>query len=306
MPLTPASRSLNNVAAATRNKSVFFSVPLAAPLLAALLLTALLAAPCINAASVSPQALDNPTAKPAATTADKAPLWNYRVTGRSEQNRELFTQGFVFDHDTLWISSGLYQQSHIVALDQNSNVIHQMTLPEDIFGEGMTIANNQLWVLSWREQRVFRYDLATQKPHKPLVYSGEGWGLTFDGKQLIRSDGSSTLQFHRLRDFKPTRTLNVSDGGTPINSLNELEWINGYIYANVWLTNTIVIIDPVSGHLAAKLDLTGLLPLQDVRNDTDVLNGIAWNAAKKELWVTGKHWPARFRIEVIKPAINAS
>jgi len=302
MPSTPASRSLKNVAAATRNKSIFFSVPLAALLLA----VSLLAAPVINAANASQQALDNPIAKPGPKTTDKAPLWNYRVTGRSEQNRELFTQGLVFDHDTLWISSGLYQQSHIVALDQNSNVIHQMTLPEDVFGEGMALANGQLWILSWREQRVFRYELATQKPRKPLVYSGEGWGLTFDGKQLIRSDGSSTLQFHRVRDFKPMRTLNVSDGGMPINSLNELEWINGYIYANVWLTNTIVIIDPVSGHLAARLDLTGLLPPQDIHPDTDVLNGIAWNAAKKELWVTGKHWPARFRIEVIKPAAHAS
>lgn len=289
MPLMPASRSSNSAAAATANKPLIF---------VRCLLTALV---FCTAGAVAASTAAAPLPLPSALAATKSSVWNYRVTGRSEQNRDLFTQGFVFDRDTLWISSGLYQQSHIVAIDHDNRIAHEIALPNDIFGEGITIANNTLWVLSWREQRVLRYNLTTHKPLRPLHYSGEGWGLTQNGKQLIRSDGTSTLHFHRSTDFKVMRTLQVTDAGTAIINLNELEWINGLIYANIWLTNTIVIIDPANGHVIGRLDLTGLLPAQDTRGDTDVLNGIAWNARKKELWVTGKRWPARFRIEFTKP-----
>jgi len=302
----PASPSSNSAAGAARNRPLYpvfvmlmalaFNIAsvdvFASPSSAALSSTTALSSAALSSAALSSAAL---------SSAIKSPLWNYRVTGRIEQNRDLFTQGFVFDRDTLWISSGLYAQSHIVALDSNNRVTHQIALPENIFGEGMAIANDQLWVLSWREQRVLRYNLVTQKSRKPLLYTGEGWGLTFDGKQLIRSDGTSTLHFHRSTDFKLMRTLKITDADAPINNINELEWVDGFIYANVWLTDTILIIDPANGRVTARLNLAGLLSAQDARADTDVLNGIAWNPVKKELWVTGKRWPARFRIEILKP-----
>jgi len=231
--------------------------------------------------------------------------WNYRVIARADQDPSLFTQGFAFDHATLWISSGLYAQSHVVALDDNNRTLHRFDLPQNLFGEGLAIAKGRIWVLSWREQSVLRYDLATQKALRPLHYDGEGWGLTFDGKNLIRSDGTSRLHFHRSSNFKFIRTLNVTENGSAVDDLNELEWVDGFIYANIWLTNIIVVIDPASGGVVGRLNLAGLLPANETKPDTDVLNGIAWNAAKKQLWVTGKRWPARFQIEIIKPTSPA-
>jgi glutamine cyclotransferase len=274
---------LNSAAAATKNNPLCFICCIFAAL-------ALFVAGAANAGPLSPTESLQP-----------APLWQYRVTARVDQDRALFTQGLVFDDETLWISSGLYAQSHIVALDAGNKLIHKIMLPDNVFGEGLTIANDKLWALSWQEQRVLRFDLATRKPLRPLYYEGQGWGLTYDGRQLIRSDGSSTLTWHRSSDFKAVRTLRVTDAGHAVHNLNELEWIDGQIYANVWLSNFIVIIDPASGRLVGRLDLAGLLPAQDAHNDTDVLNGIAWNSQKRELWVTGKRWPARFRIDIIKP-----
>lgn len=289
----PAFHSSNNAVAATKHNSLNFIFRLLAALVFTTPCAAAVSAPLPAASSASPSAITQKT---------QSPLWHYRVTGRAEQDRELFTQGFVFDGDTLWISSGLYAQSQIVALDADNKLVHKIVLPEYIFGEGLTIANHKLWALSWQEQRVLRFDLATQQPLRPLYYQGQGWGLTYDGSRLIRSDGSSTLTYHSARNFKPLRTLKVTDGGSPVSNLNELEWIDGLIFANIWLTDFIVIIDPAAGNVVGRLDLAGLLPPQDARSDTDVLNGIAWNARKKELWVTGKRWPARFRIEIIKPA----
>lgn len=273
----PASPLSNSAVAAVRNKPQ--------PLLLCLLLLAAL--PCVAANTA-----------PAPTQSEP---WHYRVVARAEQDRALFTQGFAFDRDTLWISSGLYAQSHVVALDPENRTRYRIDLPKNLFGEGLAVAHDTLWILSWREQRVLRYDLATQKPLRPLYYEGEGWGLTFDGKNLIRSDGTSLLHFHRSSNFRVVRTLKVTDRGKALNNLNELEWIDGFIFANIWLTNIIAIIDPANGHVVGRIDLGGLLPATDMQGDTDVLNGIAWNAHKKELWVTGKRWPARFRIEIIKP-----
>lgn len=227
-----------------------------------------------------------------------APRWHYRVVERIAQDRALFTQGLQFHDGRLYLSSGLYGASRIVSFDAGNNVLQRINLPADVFAEGLAVGNGTLHVLTWHERRLLRFDQPSLTPLPTLTYRGEGWGLAFDGRQLIRSDGSDTLFFHAVDDFRELRSIRVRDGRLKVSHLNELEWVQGVLLANIWVSNTVVAIDPASGRVAAHLDLRGLLPARDIRDDTDVLNGIAWDAQKQQLWITGKRWPARFALEV--------
>jgi glutaminyl-peptide cyclotransferase len=176
-------------------------------------------------------------------------------------------------------------------------VLQSVSLADKYFGEGVAMVDDTLIQLTWHEHTVFTYDRHSFAAAGQFTYTTEGWGLTYDGHSLIMSDGSNTLYFRHPLTFEETRRIQVFDGETPVNQLNELEFIRGEVYANVWLTDRIARIDPQTGRVIAWIDLTGLKPLQ-----TDELNGIAYDAAQDRLFVTGKMWPYLYEIELVPPA----
>jgi glutamine cyclotransferase len=176
-------------------------------------------------------------------------------------------------------------------------MIHE--LADEFFGEGLAVIRNQLIQLTWRSQVGFVYDKDTFAVQKDFNYQTEGWGLTYDGKRLIMSDGSATLYFLDPKTFQTVAHVEVRDEDRLVSNLNELEFIKGEIYANVWKSNTIVRINPETGRVAGWIDLGGLLRLEDITGPVDVLNGIAYDARNDRIFVTGKLWPKIFQIELI-------
>ncbi|MEZ5494046.1 MAG: glutaminyl-peptide cyclotransferase [Pseudomonadales bacterium] len=173
-------------------------------------------------------------------------------------------------------------------------------LPADIFGEGLTFLNGKLYQLSWKAQKLFIYDTALQL-QQTLPITGEGWGLTSDGRALILSNGSNTLQWLDPHTGKLLHALPVLDSEKTWTQINELEWINGYILANIWLSNTVLVIDAKTGQVAGYYDFSALSATANNKQTEDVLNGLAWNAATQMLLVTGKNWPLWFRIKIQLP-----
>ena len=176
-------------------------------------------------------------------------------------------------------------------------MIHE--LADEFFGEGLTIVGNEMIQLSWRSQVGFIYDKETFALQKDFNYQTEGWGLTYDGKRLIMSDGSATLYFLDPKTFQTVGQVEVRDGDRFVTNLNELEFIKGEIYANVWKSNTIVRINPETGRVVGWINLRGLLRLEDITGPVDVLNGIAYDPQNDRIFVTGKLWPKVFEIELI-------
>lgn len=176
--------------------------------------------------------------------------------------------------------------------------IHQ--LEDEYFGEGLTILDGRIYQLTWQAGVGFIYDLETFEQLGEFVYEGEGWGLANDGERLMMSDGSNLITFHDPETFEVLDEIEVYDDSGPVTMLNELEWIDGKIWSNIWRDDIIVVIDPETGWVTQRIDMTGLL--QDEHrgeNRVDVLNGIAWDAESERLIVTGKLWPAMYQIEVI-------
>ena len=176
-------------------------------------------------------------------------------------------------------------------------MLEERTVPPEFFAEGLTSWGNTLVQLTWQAHTGFVYDLSTFKLLSTFHYAGEGWGLTQDGKQLILSDGTASLRFLNPQTFAVERTLTVRDHGKPIDQLNELEYVHGEIYANVWMSNRIARISPATGNVLGWIDLTGLLPIVEQSSPNAVLNGIAYDAAHDRLFVTGKLWPKLFEVE---------
>ena len=228
--------------------------------------------------------------------------YGYRILETYPHARDAFTQGLFFDDGALYESTGQYGASTLRKVDlETGAVLQQTALPQTHFGEGAAIVDGDIFVISWREKTAFRFDSEafTLKSHH--AYEGEGWGLTYDGEALIMSDGTAQLRFYNPLDFTEIRQLGVTLRGNPLPQLNELEWINGEIYANVWQTNAVVRIDPSSGAVTGVIDLRGLLSDEDFTpGETDVLNGVAWKGEKNILYVTGKNWPKLFKIELIE------
>ena len=209
-----------------------------------------------------------------------------------------YTQGLFFHEGVLYETTGQYGTSSIRTVDLASGKpIVEKKLNKKYFGEGSAILGKDLYVLTWTNKVAFRYDAATLTFKETLSYPREGWGLTTDGKRLIASDGSATL-FFLDRNLKLEKKLPVTLNGRPLRNLNELEYIKGKIWANVYLTDMIAIIDPATGKVEATVDCTGLLPDEEYTSATDVLNGIAIDATGK-LYVTGKNWPKLYQIELI-------
>jgi glutaminyl-peptide cyclotransferase len=176
----------------------------------------------------------------------------------------------------------------------------------DVFAEGLTIWADTLVQLTWQHRMAFVYALATFVPQSTFAYEGEGWGLTHDGSRLIMSDGNAVLRFLDPTSGRETGRVPVTDGGRPIVDLNELEFVRGFVYANVWHTDRIAVIDPATGNVVAWIDLTGLRPASSRQDPEAVLNGIAYDAARDRLFVTGKRWPTIFEIAVRPPVAAAA
>ncbi len=230
------------------------------------------------------------------------PVYGYRIVGTYPHDREAFTQGLVYRDGFLYESTGLHGRSTLRQVRlETGEVIRQYALEPSHFGEGLTDWGSALVQLTWQTKVGFVYSLETFAIRRTFSYTGEGWGLTQDGTRLIMSDGSSTLRFVEPVAFQETARLPVTDGGTPVGNLNELEFVRGEIYANVWQTDRIARISPRSGHVTGWIDLRGLLRNAAKTLPVDVLNGIAYDAARDRLFVTGKLWPMLFEIALSDP-----
>lgn len=234
--------------------------------------------------------------------AASAPTLPWKLVASRPHDGSSFTQGLVIDGDQLIEGTGLYGQSRLTVRElATGKLLQSANLPDDQFGEGVAVVGNRIIQLTWMNGVAHVFDRSLQ-PLTRFRLAGEGWGLTSDGKRLIRSDGSSNLRFHDLQTYAETGKVEVVDGSLRVENLNELEFIDGYVYANVWQTDRIAVIDPDTGKVRAWIDLTGLsdrFPKPAGWNASDaVLNGIALMPANSHLLVTGKLWPEMFELSV--------
>ena len=224
--------------------------------------------------------------------------YGFKVVDRKPQSRDNFVQGLEIVGNHLYLSSGLYGQSRLRRYDFDSGeLLLERPLDPRLFAEGVTVLNGKVYQLTWRSGIGLVYQQADLTPHQIFRVPGEGWGITNDGSHLIYSDGSHLLHFVDPATMTLKRSLAVRENGVPLQFLNELEWVNGRIWANVWRSNRLVIIDPDRGEVEASVNLQGLLPLEEYQEGTDVLNGIAHDRRDGSIWVTGKRWPWLYRIE---------
>ena len=228
------------------------------------------------------------------------PLYTYRIVNSYPHDPQAFTQGLAFVDGQLYEGTGLNGQSSLRRVDlATGEVLQRYHLDPAFFGEGITIIGERILQLTWQSNVGFVYDRESFEPLRQWTYSSEGWGLTHDGRQLIMSDGTATLRFLDPETFGEISRVDVFDNNGPVVRLNELEYVDGEIWANVWQTDRIARIDPQSGRVVGWIDLSGLLSPEDKRQPVDVLNGIAYDSANKRLLVTGKLWPKLFEIEVL-------
>lgn len=242
----------------------------------------------------------SPAVSPVATA--KLPQqYTYRVINTYPHDRQAFTQGLIFQDGIFYEGTGLKGQSSLRKVNrQSGEVLQQTNLPPTLFGEGITILGDKLYQLTWQSNLGFVYNKNTFERLSDFHYPTEGWGITHDGQKLIMSDGTDTLYFWHPETLKEIGRVRVFDDAGPVTRLNELEYVNGEVYANVWQTDRVARIDPQTGRVLAWIDLSGLLSAADVSGyQVDVLNGIAYDAGSGRLFVTGKWWPRVFEIELI-------
>ncbi|HVP00369.1 MAG TPA: glutaminyl-peptide cyclotransferase [Bryobacteraceae bacterium] len=237
----------------------------------------------------------------AALACAATPEYTYKVVHVYPHDSTSFTEGLEFRNGFLYESTG--EEGHSVVRKiklETGEVVQEIKLAPHLFGEGITILNNQIVQLTYRTQLGFVYDLATMRQKRTFIYNGEGWALTNDGRLIYMSDGSAQIRVWdgvTLQERRPRIT--VHDGEGPIERVNELEWVGGEIYSNVWQTDKMLRISPVDGRVLGKVNLSGLLSPEDRRGRVDVLNGIAYDAARRRLFVTGKWWPKLFEIQIV-------
>lgn len=258
----------------------------------------LLALPASAAAQSSGPAASSSAAPPAA----RPPVYGYEVVRSFPHDPTAFTQGLVIRDGVLLESTGRDPSSVRRVRLEDGVVLQKRELASEYFGEGLTEIDGRVITLTWNNGVGFVWNAADLSPVSRFAYQGEGWGLTHDGTRLILSDGSPNLRFFDPVTFAETGRVAVTLNGRPVRQLNELEWIDGEVWANVWQTRFIVRIDPASGRVVGVIDLAGLLPADQVKDpNDDVLNGIAWDAANRRLFVTGKNWPSLFEIRLTGP-----
>lgn len=227
-----------------------------------------------------------------------APVFGYEVVNTYPHDKDAFTQGLLFRDGVLFESTGLKGRSTLRKVRlETGEVIQQTKVDDRYFAEGLTDWGSRLVQLTWETNVGFVYDLVSFKRLQTFGYAGEGWGLARDDRRLIMSDGTPTLRFLDPQTLQVTGTLPVKDGEQPVEDLNELEFVEGEIYANVWTTDRIAIIAPATGQVTGWINLAGLMPRGFTAGDA-VLNGIAYDAQRKRLFVTGKLWPRLFEIKV--------
>ena len=234
-----------------------------------------------------------------ALTAPDTPIFDYEVVETYPHDPEAYTQGLQYVDGELYEGTGLLGRSSLRRVDlATGEVLQQIELADQYFGEGIVVIDDRIYQLTWQSHVAFLYDRESFELIDEFSYPTEGWGLTYDGEALIMSDGSSTLYHRDPETFEEVAQVVVRDGNAPVNFLNELEYIDGEVWANIWQTDEVVIIDPVSGQVTARVDFSGLLP-PDVKAEADVLNGIAYDAENDRIFVTGKFWPTLFEVELV-------
>ena len=239
---------------------------------------------------------DRPTT-PAANA--PVPRYGYQIVNIYPHDSNAFTQGLILMDGKLLESTGQEGRSSLRRVElQTGKILNKVDVPVPYFAEGLAVLNGKAYQLTWQHNRGFVYDAQTFQRLGEFNYEGEGWGLTTDGQSLILSDGSSRIRFIDPTTFQVKRTINVLDQKTPVRELNELEYVQGEIYANVWHDNRIATIDPQSGRVTSWLDLTGLMPEGELNDPEAVLNGIAYDQGSNRLFVTGKLWPRLFEIKI--------
>ena len=228
-------------------------------------------------------------------------LYGYEVVNTYPHEITAFTQGLIFRDGELWEGTGKNGLSRLSRIDlESGEALQNVALASRYFGEGIELIGDRIYQLTWRAHMVFVYDRASLEQVTTHYNAREGWGLAWDGEHLILSDGSASLQFIDPEGFTPVREVAVTINGQPLTLLNELEYIDGEVWANVWQTDFIVRIDPDSGVVNAIVDLSGLSDRTELGSSEAVLNGIAWDAGQERLFVTGKHWAHLFEIELVE------
>ncbi len=257
---------------------------------------------CLSLATIANFSYAQATSLAGATTI------HYKILSERSHKASLFTQGFLIKDNTFYESSGLYQKSQLVSypIAEPESTWAKMTapftqkqrIPDRFFAEGLTLLNNKLYLITWQEHTVFIYDATTFSLLKTLNYTGEGWGLATDGKYIIRSDGSNQLFFHNTESFALEKTISVKYKQEAISNLNELEYAEGFIWANIWHDNRIIKINPTTGEVVGALDFSETVKTLKVKDGESVLNGIAYDVDKKAFWITGKQWPKMFLVKL--------
>lgn len=229
----------------------------------------------------------------------QAPQFTYVVVHTYPHDHDAFTQGLEYHDGFLYEGTGREGHSSLRKEKlETGQVVQHIDLAPQYFGEGITVIDGKILELTWKAQTGFIYDRTSFHLLRNFTYSGEGWGLANDGKTIYMSDGSSQIRFWDPQTLKELRRISVHDGNRAIENLNELECVQGEIYANIWTTNLIARISPGDGHVIAWIDLTGLLKPADLTENPDVLNGIAYDSQHGRLFVTGKLWPKLFEIKI--------
>ena len=230
-----------------------------------------------------------------------APVKGFKVIATFPHDPDAFTQGLVFAGGEFYESTGLNGESTLRRVEiASGKVLQSIKVADEYFAEGLALVGDELLQLTWQHQRGFVYDRTTFAHKRTFAYKGEGWGIAYDAAAgLVMSDGSDTLTFLDTKTLAPTRSIRVRDAGRPIAQLNELEWIDGEIWANVWMTDRVARISPATGEVNSWIDFAPLWPVaQRPRPGEQVLNGIAYDKATRRIFVTGKKWPRLYQISV--------
>jgi glutaminyl-peptide cyclotransferase len=229
-----------------------------------------------------------------------APTLSYKVVARYPHSTDSYTEGFLYLNGLFYEGTGIAGHSALLAIEpETGKTLQKREMPPEYFGEGIVDWGPNIYQWTWQHHICFVYDRFSLRTVKQFSYAGEGWGMTRTAKEIITSDGSATLRFRDPATFQETHHILVKDGTKIVDQLNELEFIKGEIYANVWHSDLIARISPRDGHVIAWIDLSGLLPDDQKINAESVLNGIAYDAQRDRIFVTGKQWPAVFEIKVV-------
>ena len=229
----------------------------------------------------------------------QAPVFGYIVVARFPHDTSSYTEGLFFRDGLMYEGTGLEGHSALLVYPLSTGTpVQTLTLASDLFGEGIVDFGNDLYEWTWKSHLCLVYDRQTLHLLRQLSYTGEGWGMTRTATEIVTSDGTDTLRFRDPATFRESRHITVHDGSSRIHDLNELEFIHGEIYANLWHSDLIARISPADGRVLSWIDLTGILPDIQRLTPESVLNGIAYDAAHDRLFVTGKQWPTLFEIKV--------